>query len=172
MVVNEKTNMPDSDFSVFVTFTCYKRRRFLDHDISKQIVIGVLGSQLAKQKGKCAGFVVMPDHVHAVVWFEEPDQLSLFTKQWKQRSSVKIKANLRRKQTGYAAEIDLKDPVWQPRYHKFIVHSESKMRQKLDYMHGNPVKAGLVGTAEEWKYSSAGYYLQGKSVGVAIEPIG
>ena len=167
--MNEGTTPPEPGLPVFTTFSCYKRRRLLDEDVAKRIVIGVLASQLAKQKGKCAGFVVMPDHVHAVVWFAEPDQLSFFMKQWKQRSSVKIKANLRRNQTLYAARVNLEEPIWQPRYHRFAIYSPAKLTQKLDYMHGNPVKAGLAGTPEAWRYSSAGHYMRGKSVGVDIE---
>jgi putative transposase len=53
----------------FVTFSCYRRRRLLDHDLAKRIVLGVLNSQLASQDGLCIGFVVMPDHVHAIVRF-------------------------------------------------------------------------------------------------------
>ena len=35
----------------------------------------------------------MPEQVHAIVWFPEPDQLSHFMKQWKQPSSVGIKTS-------------------------------------------------------------------------------
>jgi hypothetical protein len=47
----------------FVTFSCYKRRNFLQQDQAKRIVIGQLGSRLAKHDGLCTGFVIMPDHV-------------------------------------------------------------------------------------------------------------
>jgi putative transposase len=65
----------------FVTFSCYRKRRLLDHDRAKRVVLGVLGSQLAGRKASCVGFVVMPDHVHAVVWFPIPGQLSVFMQQ-------------------------------------------------------------------------------------------
>jgi hypothetical protein len=41
----------DERHSQFVTFSCFGRRRLLDHERAKRIVIGVLGSQLALQKG-------------------------------------------------------------------------------------------------------------------------
>ncbi|HCS53102.1 hypothetical protein [Rubinisphaera sp.] len=50
----------------FVTFSCYKRRKHLQHDQAKRIVIGEMGSRLAKQSGLCLGFVIMPDHVHGL----------------------------------------------------------------------------------------------------------
>jgi REP element-mobilizing transposase RayT len=64
----------------FLTFSCYKRRRLLDVDRAKKIVLGMLTSQLARQQGRCAGFVVMPNHVHAIVWFAADSQISEFVK--------------------------------------------------------------------------------------------
>jgi putative transposase len=42
-------------------------------------------------------------------------------------------------------------------------------REKLDYMHLNPVRAGLVTRAVDWRWSSAGYYVNGVDVGIALE---
>jgi putative transposase len=38
--------------------------------------------------------------------------------------------------------------------------------QKMDYIHNNPVEAGLVEKAEEYVYSSARDYYEGKTVGL------
>ena len=78
----------------YVTLICYKRRRLLDDSMASRIVIGVLNDQLKKQKGACSGFVIMPDHVHAIVWFTESNQISHFMKQWKHRTSYQIKQSL------------------------------------------------------------------------------
>ena len=56
----------------FITFSCFHRRRLLDHDQAKRVVLGVLNSQLASRGASCVGFVVMPDHVHAIVWLPTP----------------------------------------------------------------------------------------------------
>ena len=34
--------------------------------------------------------------------------------------------------------------MWQRRYYDFKIYSESKLDEKLQYMHLNPVRAGLV----------------------------
>ncbi|MNG28006.1 hypothetical protein D3C84_1132010 [compost metagenome] len=39
-----------------------------------------------------------------------------------------------------------------------MVYSETVMRQKLDYIHFNPVKRGYVDLPEQWRYSSARNY--------------
>jgi len=152
----------------FVTFSCYKRRKLLQTDPAKRIVIGTLGSQLTIHKGLCIGFVVMPEHVHCLVWFHEPNHLSPFMDHWKDQASRKIKDLYMKTLPAYWATIEETDPVWQARYYPFNVFSEKKLVEKLDYMHLNPVRRGLVIRAIDWKWSSARWYLQGKSVGIPI----
>lgn len=47
-------------------------------------------------------------------------------------------------------------------------YSKSFTDQKLEYVHNNPVEAGLVDKAEEYLYSSARYYHHGKNVGLLL----
>jgi hypothetical protein len=54
------------------TLSGFRRRRPLDHDRPKKVGLGALNSRLALQRGKCLGFVVMPDLVHALVHFPDP----------------------------------------------------------------------------------------------------
>ena len=75
----------------FVTFSCYRRRKYLAPDQAKRIVIGHLGSKLSKRDGLCLGFFIMPDHVHALVWVPEKRQLSPFMNEWKEQSSHALK---------------------------------------------------------------------------------
>ena len=44
---------------------------------------------------------------------------------------------------------------WQEGSHAEMVFSEAMMREKLDYIHYNPVKRGYVDAPEHWRYSSA-----------------
>jgi putative transposase len=60
------------------------------------------------------------------------------------------------------------DPVWQARYYGFNLWSRQKLDEKLEYIHLNPVRAGLVEKAVEWKWSSARWYEIGKSAGLPI----
>jgi putative transposase len=152
----------------FVTFSCYRRRRLLNHDHCKRIVIGTMDSKLAKRTGVCIGFVVMPDHVHALVWFPRPAHLSEFMQVWKQRSSVQIARLLATQLQRHTAAIPAGEPIWQPKYYPFNVFSEKKVHEKLNYMHENPVRAGLVQRALDWPWSSARWYEQRRSVGVPI----
>jgi len=44
------------------------------------------------------------------------------------------------------------------------------LNQKIEYIHNNPVKKNLVEKAEDWKYSSARFYLKGEDCGLEITP--
>ena len=65
----------------FITFSCYKRRRYLQTDIAKRIVIGHLGSRLQMHGGICLGFVIMTDHVRAGL-VEHPTQWQWSSASW------------------------------------------------------------------------------------------
>ena len=113
-------------------------------------------------------FVVMPNHVHAIVWFPADDQITEFVKEWKKRSSVQIKRLLRTSIAAYGRAIDPDEPVWQAGFYDSNIYSSKKLRQKLEYMHNNPVAKGLVARATDWPWSSARHYADRRSVGVPI----
>jgi len=112
----------------------------------------------------------MPDHVHAVVWFPYPDQVSLFVKQWKQRTSFQIKRLYGGALSSLSASFDSRDPVWQPGYYDFNIFSEKKLLEKLAYMHANPVKAGLARSPCDWQFSTARCYERNSTLGRSFGP--
>lgn len=152
----------------FVTFSCHRRRRLLDHDAAKRVVLDVLNSLLVNRKALCLGFVVMPDHVHAILWFPTPGQLSVFMQQWKRLSSHRLGLFVRDRLVQYSQKIGPNDPIWKPKYYSFNLYTENRVWQKLKYMHKNPVRAGLAAQPSDWEFSSARRYEQGQSVGVPI----
>ena len=53
---------------------------------------------------------------------------------------------------------------WQSNYHPIELSTVGMAQQKLDYIHDNPVKEGLVNEAFHYRYSSATDYSGGKGV--------
>jgi putative transposase len=94
----------DKLYAHFITFSVTRRRRLLDHEHPKRIVMGVLNYVLDKHAARCRGFVIMPDHVHALVWFPEPGQLSAFMHEWKRQSSLRIHTWYREEAPHYAEQ--------------------------------------------------------------------
>ncbi len=54
--------------------------------------------------------------------------------------------------------------IWQEGYHPQQIISEEMLMQKIEYIHNNPVKRGLVERGEYWKYSSARNFLGDNSL--------
>jgi putative transposase len=153
----------------FFTSSCYHRRRLLDQDQSKRILLGVLNDEVEECDARCVGFVVTPDHVRALIWFSRTGQLSRFMQQWKGHSSKGIKQFLWEAVPAYAARFPRSDPIRKVRLYSFKVYSPAKIEENLTYMHLNPVRAGLASKAVEWRWSSARWYIEGRTVGVPIQ---
>ncbi len=163
-----KPNVFDNQRHVhFVTFSCYGNRSHLSRDQCKRILLGALNHELERHRAVCVGFVIMPDHVHVLIWFHETGKLSSFIRDWKRSSSRSIKLFLL-DQSQFARTFPREDPIWQKRFYSFEIMTEEKIEEKLTYMHMNPVKKGLVDNIAEWPWSSARHYDSGKSVGVPI----
>ncbi len=159
----------DQLFTHFITFGCDHRRKLLNLDRPKKIVLGTLCQEQQRQDGKCVGYVLMPDHVHALIWLPQPGQLGGFIHEWKRSSSRLIREWYRNQNMRYFDKFEMGDRFWQPKYHSFEISEHAKLEEKLQYMHLNPVRAGLVTKAVDWPWSSARWYEQRKPVGVPIE---
>jgi len=48
--------------------------------------------------------------------------------------------------------------LWQEGIQPKLIQGEQMMRERIDYIHNNPVKRGYVDKAEHWRYSSARDY--------------
>ncbi|MES2792717.1 MAG: hypothetical protein V4719_24100 [Planctomycetota bacterium] len=75
-----------------VTFSVsvYRRRRLLNFDRPKRIVLRILKDLLDPTQGKGMGFGLLPDHVHVLAWPALPDPLDLrrVIPAWKQISRI------------------------------------------------------------------------------------
>ena len=160
----------------FVTFRCSGRRSLLSTPPMRQIVISVLGDLAGRNGTHVSGFVVMPDHVHATLWFDDDRRLPEMMKTWKRLSSHYLLIHLEQYNPAMLPLLaDVRNgreirAFWLQRYHEFNILSQDKLREKLDYLHFNPVKKGLCAAPEDWLWSSARWYLLQKSCGVKIEP--
>ena len=62
-------------------------------------------------------------------------------------------------------------PFWQRRFYDFIVWSGRKLREKLEYMHRNPVERKLVGQSKDWPWSSWSHYEKGEKGLIRIDDL-
>ena len=142
----------------FVTFSTYQRRRFLDSPETRDIVLEVLQKCLLQHQCECCGFVLMPNHVHAIFHGPENFRISPFIQVWKKTSSYRIQQFFARELTKYRELCPEKCPIWQASFYDFNIDSDKLLHEKLEYMHDNPVEAKLSEYPTAWNWSSARFY--------------
>jgi hypothetical protein len=54
--------------------------------------------------------------------------------------------------------------LWEPTRHLVQIETQGFWEAKIDYLHANPCRKGLVLQAEHWRFSSAKYWLHGGSM--------
>jgi len=159
----------------FITFSTFGRRQILGAPRSRQIVISVLGNLANRDQVRVSGFVIMPDHVHAIFWFRDDRDLPQAVQVWKSTSAHYLKLFFMETNPDFISYLMVKrggrDVVTcrQRRYYDFNIRTPAKLKEKLEYMHYNPVKKGLCSRPEDWRWSSALWYVKHRSVGVKIE---
>ena len=90
-------------------------------------------------------YVVMPDHVHffcAPAPAVDAKPLAIFIARWKEWTSKQMRAC-----NGVVA------PVWQKQFFDHLLRSRESYADKWAYVRANPVRAGLVESAEQWPYA-------------------
>ena len=89
------------------------------------------------------GYVLMPDHWHALIWAGYPLIISQVIHDVKKVSARKL-------QTRRGTE----GPVWQHQFWDRFVRHAKEFNDRLEYMHLNPLRKGLASKPEEWRWSS------------------
>jgi putative transposase len=158
----------------FITFSCYQRRPLLGTVRARNLFLKTLGEVRAKHDFLVFGYVVMPEHVHLLI--SEPKQLTpsrvlQILKQWVSRKMRGKRRKVSWQQLPLQFPEDKGDlrRFWQRRFYDFNVYTAPKMRQKLDYMHANPVKRRLVKHPKDWPWSSFSFYASGEMGLITID---
>ena len=79
-----------------------------------------------------ASFIVMPNHVHALVQFRNSVSMAKQTESWLRFSASQINEQLGRA-----------GPFWQSEPFDHLIRSNEQFLYLLDYIRSNPIKAGL-----------------------------
>lgn len=113
-------------------------------------------------------YVIMPDHIHFIAQGKNLSKHVSSFKSFTARQIIntlktenritELKALMRAK---LVHKTDREYQLWTEGFHPKQIFSDEIMIQKINYIHYNPVKAGLVSEESDWKYSSADYYVNG-----------
>lgn len=190
-------NLPkfdDSSYAHFVTTRTYENRPYFKNREISSILWEEIKFYRQKYGFTLLGYVIMPDHVHLLIWWDKEEKpglsISKIIQMIKGATSRRIidlmqnkglehllQATLKKVgiQSTYKPESqgipkgaiisrshkrNLKYRLWQPGFYDFNVHNEEKILEKLNYMHNNPVKAGLVSSPQDYRWSSCKDYFE------------
>ena len=179
--MSEKYKVRDQSKLHFITFAVVRWTKVFTVEKYVNIVVESL-KFCQKEKGlEVYAWCVMPNHVHFILG-SKINNINDIVRDFKKYTSVHITRAMeldaseegRRmldifKDEAQRSNKHVKYKFWQNQYHPIELSTNKMMDQKLDYIHENPVKAGLVELAEDYKYSSAKDYHTSEKGLVEIE---
>lgn len=180
-------NLPrfDSESYVhFVTTNTDEGRPYFEHEGFCRILLEELCFYSRKLGFTVVGYVIMPDHVHLLLWWDTDDNPTLSISKVMQavkgatarrvidsltgRSEHLLRPIAQGRERMLSATHDGAGPkshnrnirhrLWQRGFYVFNIYNEETLIEKLDYVHNNPVTAGLVDSPGDYKWSSYSTY--------------
>jgi putative transposase len=125
-------------------------------------------------------YVILSTHLHAAVFDTSfnADRLKHTLDDMRKFTGRQLVAHAARHLPKVYAKVfeenagrDRQHRFWQPTQHPVGIFSAPFWKQKVDYLHYNPCRKGLVTCPEDWRFSSARYWLTGKACDVQVSDV-
>jgi len=168
----------------YISSSTYRRVLAYDSNRFKYAFVDILRQLRLELQFKLVGYVLMPEHLHMLIWPSPVADPSRILQCLKERTALfvldQLKANpqfawCRRTLTRFVLPATFHGPsryrVWQRRFFDMNIYSEKKRLEKLDYMHANPVKRRLVNEPGDWPWSSWRFYYLGDTSLLAMDHV-
>ena len=157
------------DSAYYLTFQVVGWVDLFTRQVYRDIVVESIKFCQANKGLNLFAYVIMSNHVHLLAQSEQ-DNLSGFVRDFKNYTSKKfLEVVLGDKESrrewmkvvfAYHGKLKNKQTyqIWTHESHAEHVFSQKFIEQKVNYIHQNPVRNGLVANAEDYLYSSARCY--------------
>lgn len=159
----QRYNAPDNaDVLHYVTLKVRDRRRAFGSDTYAHLALDQLRISCDNHPAEITAYVVMPDHLHFILRLAD-GRLSRFLSSYKSKVTGRVmelaedQKHLRR--LGWLTSKG-EPELWQDGKHSFHLWSGYMIRQKIRYIHDNPVRAGLVERPQDYPWSSVAAYVE------------
>ena len=172
-------NMPkfnDNSYVHFVTTRTYKSRPYFRDEEFSRILLEELRFYGKKYDFVLMGYVIMPNHVHLLLWWDKEKKPGLSVSKIMQglkgatarriidlvqdKGLERMLQSTHRNADSKSRRRNLRYRLWQPGFYDFNIYNEEKLLEKLDYIHGNPVRAGLALSPRDYDWSSYSEYFE------------
>jgi len=146
----------------FVTTRTNGNEKFFADEKVCDLFLENLDELRKELKFKVFGFCLMPDHVHLLIQLrvasnsfevknQAPNEFGATQREGISDVIKRIKGGSSRKINKY---LNQSGNFWQTGFYDFNIYSQKKFWEKLNYIHSNPLKAGLIDDISLYKYSS------------------
>lgn len=155
----------DPDQPHFLTCTVVEWLPVFTRRETVEVVLDAWNHQRRDDGLRIYGFVILENHLHAIAQCENLPAV------WARFKSYSAQGIVQRLEEAYATPLlqrmqfarkaqrgDRSYQFWQKGSHQQAINGADMMRQKLEYIHNNPVKRGYVDHPEDWRWSSARNY--------------
>jgi REP element-mobilizing transposase RayT len=171
-----KRSITEPDGVYFITITCHQWLSLIEMTNGYDLVYNWFDH--LKGKRHCInGYVIMPNHLHALIAFRNTGQsINTIVGNGKRFMAYEIINRLgQQNETELLHQLNLcveakdrernkKHEVWEDSFNWKECRTNKFMKQKLDYMHDNPCRGkwNLVTDVTKYVHSSAKFYLCGE----------
>jgi putative transposase len=163
-----------------LTFSCFRRLPLLSRDRTRLWFLEALGTARHRCNLALWAYVIMPEHVHVIVWPREPTyEVRLIRTALKVPVQRKTLAFLRQHAPAYLDRLRDEQPSGEVHYRFWQrgggydrnVTDLATLRTMIEYIHNNPVRRGLVRSPADWHWSSARFYEGYEDVPLRLDPL-
>ena len=127
-----------------VTTNAANRRPVFHSDAAAALLIEIIYEVRRETAFPLLAFVVMPDHIHLVLSPSSVDSLA--------KIMQLVKGRFARRNHSESGD---RGSLWQSRYHEQALRAERELFDAIEYVHRNPVSAGLASAPQDYPWSSA-----------------
>jgi REP element-mobilizing transposase RayT len=160
--------MPEiiTEFPAFFTATNLEWKKLLEPAKYKLIIIESLRFLVRDHRIILYAFTIMSNHIHLIWQMQANRNPSVVQRDFLKYTAQKIKCDLIKSDPRFLKEFwvgskDRKYQFWERNPLSVELRTHKVFIQKLNYIHWNPVRAGICKWPEEYLYSSAKFYETG-----------
>jgi REP element-mobilizing transposase RayT len=166
--MSRKYKFHDNDKLYFISFATVNWIDVFIREEYMQIIIESWKHCQADKGLEIYGWCIMPSHIHMIIGSKK-NKLEDIVRDMKKHTSLRLKAAIKNNVVESRKEWIIwmmeragkkngnnKDwQFWQQHNKPLEIQDQEMFDKSLTYIHQNPVAAGFVTRAEDWKYSSA-----------------
>ena len=181
--MSTKYKTGDNEIPHFITFSVIKWIDALTRNEYKDIIVDSLKHCIERKGMILNAWIIMSNHVHLIMRARQGHVIGHILRDLKKFTSrqifAAIKSNPREsrkdwmiwmfERAGKKNSSNENFQFWQHGNHPVELGTPGMLRERFDYLHENPVKAGIVFEPQDYVYSSAIDYYTNKNGLIKIE---